>query len=96
MALRGISVARQVAIAAATASTSGMADAGGAISQLFYWELATADTEIVLFYRWARANGYDPDNDIDGSLRAYIDGTGRASHVRSLDPLYSPNPRIDG
>lgn len=71
-------------------TTSGMWEAGGVITELFYWELVTAEAEIVEFYQWARGAGYDPDVDITGAFRAYKERTGRAAYVRRLDPLYHP------
>ena len=44
-------------------SVSGMLEAGGVISRLFYWELVSGEPEIIRFYRWAYANGRDPDKD---------------------------------
>jgi predicted phosphodiesterase len=69
-------------------TTTGMAAAGGVITQLFYWELVTAEAEIVLFYRWARLQGYDPDQDLIGAFQRYCRETGRDSYVRSRDPLH--------
>ncbi len=69
-------------------STSGMLEAGGVMTQLFYWELVTARPEIILFYHWARENGHSPDEDIDGAFQAYVADTGRDQHVCGLDPLY--------
>jgi predicted phosphodiesterase len=71
-------------------SSTGMAQAGGVISQLFYWELVTAESEIVLFYRWARAHGYDADHDMVATFQAYCRLTGRDDYVRARDPLYAP------
>jgi len=67
---------------------SGMLRAGGIISQLFYWEVVTAEAEIVLFYRWAWAAGHDPDQAIHDAFRAYIEATGRDQYVQQRDPLY--------
>lgn len=67
---------------------SGMAAAGGVITELFYWELVTAEPEIVVFYRWARAHGYDADDDIAPAFAAYGEATGRPAYIRSRDPLY--------
>lgn len=72
-------------------ATSGMAAAGGVMTQLFYWELVTASAEIILFYRWARANGYDADHDMKGAFHAYCERTGRDKFVRAHDPLFQPN-----
>ncbi len=68
--------------------STGMAEAGGVITQLFYWEIVTAESEIILYYRWARANGYDPDQDLLGSFQAYCQQTGRDVYIRARDPLY--------
>ena len=70
-------------------ASSGMLEAGGAMTQLFYWELVTAQPEIILFYHWARANGHSPDGDISSAFQAYVTDTGRERHIRSLDPLYA-------
>ncbi|MCC6458084.1 MAG: metallophosphoesterase [Caldilineaceae bacterium] len=69
-------------------ATTGMAAAGGVITQLFYWELVTADAEIILFYQWARRQGYDPDHDMTATFQRYCRATGRDAYVRSRDPLY--------
>jgi hypothetical protein len=67
---------------------TGMREAGGVISSLFYWEVVTAEPEIIRFYRWAFANGYDPDKDaIRDLFTAYSDATGRDQYVRERDPL---------
>ncbi len=72
---------------------SGMAEAGGAITQLYYWELVTAEPEIVVFYRWARAHGFDVEADIAASFATYGAATGRSAAVRAQDPLYQATPR---
>lgn len=77
--------------ALAAFAESGMLTAGGVITQLFYWEVVTAEPEIVLFYRWAWENGYDPDGSINGAFQAYIAATGRDGYVRARDPLYQRN-----
>lgn len=66
---------------------SGMLSAGGIISELFYWEVVTAEAEIVFFYRWARQSGQDPDRSIRDAFQAYIDTTGRDQYVQQRDPL---------
>ncbi len=71
-------------------TTSGMAAAGGVISQLFYWSLVTAESEVIRFFQWARDFGYDPDRDMLGTFRAYCEQTGRDAYVRARDPLYHP------
>ena len=58
------------------------------ITQLFYWELVTAQPEIILFYRWAQKNGMNPDYDIANIFRAYVSASGRDQYVRAHDPLY--------
>ena len=68
--------------------TSGMMAAGGVVTKLFYWELVTAEAEIILFMEWARASGYDPDDDIDGAFSAYVEQTGRAQYICARDPLH--------
>lgn len=69
-------------------ATSGMLAAGGVVTEIFYWEVVTAEPEIVLFYRWARAHGYDADGDMQSAFRAYCQHTGRDAYVRARDPLY--------
>jgi predicted phosphodiesterase len=69
-------------------TTTGMNEAGGVISELFYWELITAESEIIYYYRWAREHGYDANRDILGAFNAYCKQTGRAEFVRARDPLY--------
>ena len=66
----------------AYASTGMMAE-GGVITQLFYWELVTAEPEIIYYYRWAYQNGYDPDLDVHGTFTAYLTATGREAYVRA-------------
>ena len=69
-------------------ATSGMLKAGGVISTLFYWELVSAEPEIIYFYRWAYAQGLDPDRDgFQDIFRRYADESGRAALIRSADPL---------
>jgi predicted phosphodiesterase len=71
-------------------TSMGMLEAGGVISQLFYWELVTAEAEIVYFYRWAAANGLDPDYDpIRYAFERYVAATGRDLYVRERDPLFT-------
>jgi predicted phosphodiesterase len=72
---------------------SGMADAGGVMARMFYWELVTAETEVVRFYHWARTNGLDVDNDMAGSFAAYCRDTGRDAVVAGRDPLYQRQAR---
>jgi predicted phosphodiesterase len=77
---------RRPALAAYAAS--GMADAGGVMTQLFYWQLVSARPEVVFFFRWAMTNGLDADQGIDDVFRAYIAATARDAYVHSRDPLY--------
>jgi hypothetical protein len=72
---------------------SGMAEAGGVMTQLFYWELVTAESEVILFYRWARAHGYDADKNVHGVFKAYCWQTARDAYVRARDPLYQRHIR---
>lgn len=73
--------------ALASFEETGMLVAGGIISQLFYWELVTAEAELIFFYRWAHRHGYDPDGDGHATFRAYVEETGRDQFVRARDPL---------
>jgi predicted phosphodiesterase len=66
---------------------TGMMEAGGVITRLFYWELVTARPEIILFYRWAHEHGYDADLDAEGAFLAYSRLSERSRYVRKLDPL---------
>lgn len=81
-----VSYDRRPALAAYT--TSGMLEMGGVITRLFYWEVVTAEAEIVFFYRWAWAHGYDPDCAAQTAFEAYVTATGRDQYVRARDPLY--------
>jgi predicted phosphodiesterase len=74
-------------------TSTGMAEAGGVITQLFYWELVTAESEIVIYYRWARTHGYDPDQDMMGTFQAYCRLTGRDEYVHARNPLYHEHIR---
>lgn len=68
--------------------TTGMLEAGGVISLLFYWELVSAEPEIIHFYRWAFENGHDPDREnIRDIFTRYMDATARDHYIRALDPL---------
>jgi hypothetical protein len=51
--------------------SSGMLAAGGIISRLFYWEICTAQPEIVLLYRWCWESGFDPDEELVTAFAAY-------------------------
>lgn len=69
--------------------TSGMLDAGGPISEMFYWEVVTARAEIIPFFRWSLANGLNPDgDDMHDCFARYVAASGRRAYVRSVDPLY--------
>ena len=67
---------------------SGMLEAGGVISELFYWELVTAHREIPYFFQWRRAN-LPPNNGLsfDEEFQAYKDATERHEFIRQRDPL---------
>lgn len=69
--------------------TSGMIEAGGTITQLFYWEICTAEPEIIHFYRWCWKNGTDPDDDIQAAFETYIQATGRDQYIQKHDPSYN-------
>jgi predicted phosphodiesterase len=69
-------------------NSTGMAEAGGVITQLFYWEVVTAESEIVLYYRWARAHGFNADADMLATFDIYCRESGRAEYVRARDPLF--------
>lgn len=74
--------------ALAAFSTEGLLEAGGVIAQLFYWELVTAEPEIIQYFHWCRSNGHNPDaEEIGDSFAAYNDATGRDRYVTSRDPL---------
>ncbi len=66
---------------------SGMLAAGGPIARLFYWELVTAEPEIIRFYRWCRRHDLDPDAAVEAAFQAYVAATGRDAYVRTRDPL---------
>ncbi len=67
---------------------SEMLEAGGVISELFYWELVTARREIPFFFQWRRAN-LPPNNGLsfDEEFQAYKDATGRHEFIKQRDPL---------
>lgn len=66
---------------------TGMLEAGGVISQLFYWELVTAEPEIIYFYRWAYQHDLDPDEKPWDTFRAYVAATRRDQYAAQRDPL---------
>jgi hypothetical protein len=55
---------------------------------LFYWQLVTARPEVIYFFRWAYANGLDPEAALAEVFRAYVAATGRDQYVHERDPLY--------
>ena len=68
--------------------SEGLLEAGGVIGQLFYWELVTAEPEIIQYFRWCWSNGHDPDaEEIRQSFAAYCDATGRERYVEERDPF---------
>lgn len=70
-------------------AASGMLAAGGVISTLFYWEVVSAEPEIIYFYRWAYAQGLDPDRDgIREVFHRYAAESGRRDAIRLNDPLH--------
>ncbi len=74
-------------------SSEGLLEAGGVIAQLFYWELVTAEPEIINYFRWCWSNGHDPDaEDIRHSFIAYSEATGRQQYVNERDPLKVARP----
>lgn len=71
-------------------AASGMLAAGGVISTLFYWEVVSAEPEIIFFYRWAYALGLDPDRDgFEATFHRYCAESGRDQVIRQADPLYN-------
>lgn len=74
--------------ALAAYAESGMAAAGGIMTELFYWEVVTAELEITLFFRWAHQHGLAVDGDMAATFHAYVQATGRDQYVRARDPLY--------
>jgi predicted phosphodiesterase len=69
-------------------TASGMLAAGGVISTLFYWEVVTAEPEIIYFYRWAYDHGLDPDlNGPQVVFERYAVESGRRDYIRQHDPL---------
>jgi len=74
-------------------SSEGLLEAGGAIARLFYWELVTAEPEIINFFRWCWSNDHDPDaENIRHAFAAYSEATGRAQYVDQRDPLKAARP----
>ncbi|MEZ4864575.1 MAG: metallophosphoesterase family protein [Caldilineaceae bacterium] len=75
---------------------SGMGEAGGVITQLFYWEVVTAEPEIIFFYRWCYENGRDAEGEITAAFQAYVAATARDQYVRERDPLHQPTHATTG
>ena len=69
--------------------TSGMLEAGGVISELFYWELVTAEREVPMFFLWKRANLPPGELSFREAFAAYKQATGREAYVRKRDPLHA-------
>lgn len=67
--------------------TSGMLEAGGVISQLFYWELVTARPEIPYFFNWRRSQNHAANLTLADAFIAYCEATGREAYIRQRDPL---------
>lgn len=67
----------------------GMLEAGGVISELFYWELVTAEREIPYFFIWRRNNLSEDGLSFEEEFQAYKRATGRDAYVRAQDPLRS-------
>lgn len=67
--------------------TSDLLAMGGVVAQLFYWELVSAEPEIIHYYRWCRENGVDPDEEMRTSFAAYREATGRDQYIAGRDPL---------
>ncbi len=80
-----VSYDRRPALEAYT--TSGMIEAGGVISELFYWELVTAQREIPYFFLWKRANLPPDGHTFREEFEAYKQATGRESYILQKDPL---------
>lgn len=68
-------------------TTSGLLEAGGVMTKLFMWEVYTAEPEIILFFRWSRENGLEPNEQLAESFTAYLDATGREQYVNERNPM---------
>ncbi len=64
----------------------GFLDAGGPILELFYWEIVSADQEILPFMAWARRHGFDSHVDLQTALQAYKQETRREKAIAAMDP----------
>ena len=67
---------------------TGMSLAGGVMTQLFYWQLVTAQPEVIYFFRWAHSHGLDPDDALADVFQRYLAATQRDQQVHSEDPLF--------
>ncbi len=67
--------------------SSGLLAMGGVVAQLFYWELVSAEPEIIHYYHWCRDNGVDPDTDMRAAFAGYQLATRRDQYVAQRDPL---------
>ena len=67
--------------------TTGMMEAGGVISELFYWELVTAEREIPFFFLWKRSNLPPDVYSFREQFELYKRATGRDAYIRARDPL---------
>lgn len=82
---------RRPALAAFT--DSGMMKEGGVISELFYWELVTAQREIPYFFIWKRAHLASAKQSFPAEFEAYKQATGRDAYIRSKNPIGVSNLR---
>ncbi len=64
----------------------GHLDAGGPILELFYWEIVSAQPEIISFMAWSRRHGFDPHAELQTALHTYKRKTGRAQVIADMDP----------
>jgi predicted phosphodiesterase len=67
--------------------SSGLLKVGGVVAHLFYWEMVTAEPEIIAYYQWCRTNNVDADNNMSYAFAAYKQATGRDRYIASHDPL---------
>jgi len=66
---------------------SGMLEEGGVISELFYWELVTAQREIPYFFIWKRTNLTPGQYSFRAEFEAYKQATGRDAYIRNKYPF---------
>lgn len=64
----------------------GYLEAGGPINEMFYWEILSAEPEISHFFAWARAQGFDPQRELDAAFDRYKRVTQRGRLMERLDP----------